>query len=419
MIERHWPSVESGDPRATASIRAICLALALAGCLLIIRGYTMGLSFGAADSPFELAGALISGAKYDLGLVGLLLGACLLPIWLVDLPDSARRLLVGSYISLVVVSLVLAVLNITFVKYLGGPLSYQWLYYSDFGMATDVRDAISSIVDEEILLRLVVGVIALVAVAAILTSTARRVLPRPIVLRCVLVVAVLAAGLAAWLARPYWSSYDSLQGEIANPVIYFVKSWMSKDDAPLLTMDTPVGTDDFRVVAERPATADSIHPVKRAGIRNVLLVVLESVGARYVDTYGGEFGVTPNISRVASRSIQFQDIYAHAPTSHKALVSILSSTYPLISYRTRTRETPDRKFDSVSAGLKKHGFRTGFFYSADLRYARVGEFLSRHSFDVVKDFRSIDCDLEFDPAAPEILRRHSTDDRCTARNAAD
>jgi len=129
--------------------------------------------------------------------------------------------------------------------------------------------------------------------------------------------------------------------------------------------------------------------------------------------------VTPNISRVASRSIQFQDIYAHAPTSHKALVSILSSTYPLISYRTLTRETPDRKFDSVSAELKKHGFRTGFFYSADLRYARVGEFLSRHSFDVVKDFRSIDCDLEFDPAAPEILRRHSTDDRCTARNAAD
>jgi arylsulfatase A-like enzyme len=130
---------------------------------------------------------------------------------------------------------------------------------------------------------------------------------------------------------------------------------------------------------------------------------MESVPAEYLATYGSPYPVTPTIKDHIEHSIQFENVYAHAPNSHKSLISILTSSYPLISYKTLTKEMPDAEFASMSKRLKKLGYRTGFFYSADLRYAQIDQFLSHHTFDVIKDYRSIDCGVEFDSYGKEAF----------------
>jgi arylsulfatase A-like enzyme len=184
-------------------------------------------------------------------------------------------------------------------------------------------------------------------------------------------------------------------------------------------MPTPIGPDDFLIVAERSKDRPSGFAGKDAGIRNVVVFVMESVAAQYVGTYGGRYPVTPTIVARAKQSIQFDNIYAHAPNSHKAIVSLLTSTYPLISYKTLTREMPDADLAAISSELKQFGYRTAIFYSADLRYAGVDKFLEHHSFDRIHDFRSIDCDTKTDTSGGEGFLRHSADDRCTARLAKD
>jgi phosphoglycerol transferase MdoB-like AlkP superfamily enzyme len=379
----------------------------------------MGLHIRALRSPIDLAGQIIGGAKYDLAIVAFLLTVSLCLLQFFNHSDAKRKLIEISYVSAVLLILVVSIVNISVVSYLGGPINYQWLYYSDFGMAADLHAALASIITWEVFLRIPIGIVALCTTSYVLLLIARRIQAKPRTRWTILVLITFVVGTAFISSRPYWTSYTGDQGKIANPIIYFLHSLVTRDDAPLLEMTTSVSSDDFRIMAERPSMQPTNHPIKQLEIRNVLIYVMESVPARYVQTYGGSFPVTPTIADRVDQSIQFENIYAHAPNSHKALVSILTSTYPLLSYKTLTKEMPDAELASISRELKKIGYRTGFFYSADLRYAQIGDFLNNHSFDVTKDFRSLDCATEFDSGGREFYLKHSIDDRCTVRSATD
>jgi arylsulfatase A-like enzyme len=121
-------------------------------------------------------------------------------------------------------------------------------------------------------------------------------------------------------------------------------------------------------------------------------VVLESVPAQYLDAYGGNYLVTPELDKHAGQSILFTSIYAHCPTTSSSLGSLLLSIYPRISYQSLTEDQPNVQIPSLSSVLKSRGYRTAFVSSADLRHQRCDAFLSYRGFDRVEDYRSFPCD---------------------------
>src|SRR5205085_734414 len=102
-------------------------------------------------------------------------------------------------------------------------------------------------------------------------------------------------------------------------------------------------------------------------IKNVILFVLESTPAEYVFPKDDSHALTPELEKRASCSILFGNMYAHAPATNKSMVTLLGSVYPWLSYGSITEEYPGIKIPTLSSELKKHGYRTAFFNSADNR----------------------------------------------------
>ena len=170
--------------------------------------------------------------------------------------------------------------------------------------------------------------------------------------------------------------------KLANPVVAFLKSAIAGNEGPrLFSVPTAIGTADFEPAQQGSAPIGQRKDSKGSPLRNILLVVLESGGAEYI--YNGSAKsaeIVPEITRYRRQAATFTNIYAHVPASIKSLVSILSSVYPMISYKSLTQESPGVRLTSISAVLKQRGYRTGFFSSGDFRFQRGHEFLSHQQF---------------------------------------
>jgi lipoteichoic acid synthase len=181
---------------------------------------------------------------------------------------------------------------------------------------------------------------------------------------------------------------------VQNPLVFLVASALgSEGEGSLAAMPTRVGPDDFLTVAERPASvpSSSSGAAQRAKVRNVIVVVLESVPARYIGLYGGPAGLTPEIDAAGADARIFTDMYAHVPSTVHSLVSLLLSAYHPHSLRFLTREFPHIRLASLSSELERRGYRTAFFNSADNRFQRGDEFLAARGFDLLVDHRSLPC----------------------------
>ena len=104
--------------------------------------------------------------------------------------------------------------------------------------------------------------------------------------------------------------------------------------------------------------------------RNVMLVILESTGARHLGLYGGTPDPAPNLTALARRSILFERAYAVYPESIKGLFATLCSRYP--AFDTPPELYAEVPCVSLPATLASAGYRTALFHS--------GRFvLSRHA----------------------------------------
>ena len=120
------------------------IGLALASFLFVIRARLL---YDPVDlrEPLRLASNLASVAYYDLAYVAVLTFLFGLAALGMARRGRAVRTLVYVYSGLAVVSLVLALVNLTALKVLGRPINYQWLYYSHFLRSLDSHIAIRAL----------------------------------------------------------------------------------------------------------------------------------------------------------------------------------------------------------------------------------------------------------------------------------
>jgi arylsulfatase A-like enzyme len=154
-------------------------------------------------------------------------------------------------------------------------------------------------------------------------------------------------------------------------------------------------------------------------IRNVAVFVLESVGAQYLDIYGGVPDTTPHLRSLLKQSLLFTNAYAEVPSTPRSMFSILTSVYPEVAYKTLPEKNPRIALPTLTMRLKQKGYRTGIFLSADARFEKQDAFLQDRGIDRVEDYRSRDCtdELRHDEGfAPHLGT--ATTDRCTAASMA-
>jgi arylsulfatase A-like enzyme len=116
---------------------------------------------------------------------------------------------------------------------------------------------------------------------------------------------------------------------------------------------------------------------------NVLLVVLESTGARYLRAYGAAEDPTPNLTKLAGRAVVFEHAYAVYPESVKGLVALLSSRYPAFDVPAERHE--GMMSPSLASALSQHGYATALFHSGRFMYLGMDALVRRAAFDRSED----------------------------------
>jgi len=106
---------------------------------------------------------------------------------------------------------------------------------------------------------------------------------------------------------------------------------------------------------------------------NVILVFIDDMGWTDFSCFGNTDAQTPNIDKLASEGISFEQFYVNAPICSPSRVAISTGTYPqrwnitsYLAYRDRNRERGianwlDPSAPMLARSLQKEGYATGHF----------------------------------------------------------
>jgi arylsulfatase A-like enzyme len=137
---------------------------------------------------------------------------------------------------------------------------------------------------------------------------------------------------------------------------------------------------------------------------NVILIVLESVAARWAGLNQGSYDTTPRLAAESSRGMVFDNFYAHIGRSSNSLGSILLSRFPKLDFSDLTEEYPRLPGTSLGSMFRDRGYRTAFVTSSDLGWADWRTFLDGRGFDEVIDHHQLPC--------ATLLSSWGMEDRC-------
>jgi lipoteichoic acid synthase len=398
-----------------SSVIIFSTGVALCALLLVIRAYILGFGWNIVRSPFTQFPKMLVGAYYDFLFVAVVTLVFLIVLQAARNHITLQRIIYIVFVNIALVLLGLALLNIKMVQMLGSPFNYRWLYYSDFLRAAEKGPSIHAMLTWKIFLLAFTMIIGMALTSMLSARGIRLILTKHISAKSLTIYIALIFLLYFIVGGWYMNNINHWNyTKLENPTFSLLYSVVARDTPKLFTMNTPFGPEDFLVAAERPK-AITMTNRDHTGTSNVLIYVLESVAAEYLEAYGGTYPVTPELNKYRNQWIMFKNIYSHAPTSNKALVSMLCSVYPRISYTAITKENPGITLSSLSSELKQRGYRTAFFSSGDTSFQDQDRFLAHRRFDVVQDNKIRTCDKKtYTGISKDAAPFEGSDDECTA-----
>ncbi|MCX6910036.1 MAG: sulfatase, partial [Verrucomicrobia bacterium] len=277
------------------------------------------------------------------------------------------------------------VLAVGVFQYFSRPLSYDLLV-----LVRNVATIQSSIAE-----RLTVPIItAFVSVPAVFLAVALWTCRR----RGAPVWALAAAGV--WVAVGAWGfapqEDDWENGQLAlSPHVELVRSTavgLSGARQVAFPKDFPQeDLAEFRPLKARGAATGRFEPPAGAARpRNVIVVVLESVGTKYLSLYGSRYETTPNLLAESAHALVFDNFYSHLGYTFCSFMAISSSIHPGLPWcyaPTTERPTPP----SLASVLRARGRRTVYLQSGDMDWTGGESWIKGFGFDEAHDYREFGC----------------------------
>lgn len=154
-----------------------------------------------------------------------------------------------------------------------------------------------------------------------------------------------------------------------------------------------------------PPTSQLAQYRGSAAGRNVIVVILESAGARYLRDYGAAEDPMPNLTTLAQHAVVFDNAYAVYPESIKGLFSVLCSRFPAIDTDPKLYErVPCAPLATVLAAA---GYRTALFHSGRFMYLGMESVVQRRGFQTLEDAGQIggEVNSSFGVDEPSAVKR--------------
>ena len=160
-------------------------------------------------------------------------------------------------------------------------------------------------------------------------------------------------------------------------------STISKHDA-FKTIKSKLGKDNFientnTSIYRSIKNSDSIKtPIKP----NVIFICIESLSAKYLNAFGSELNITPNLDNLANNSLFFNNIFATGTRTVRGMEAITLSIPPTPGRSIVKRDNNTGLF-TIGDVFKNQGYERNFFYGGDGYFDNMNTFFGGNGFNIV------------------------------------
>lgn len=141
-------------------------------------------------------------------------------------------------------------------------------------------------------------------------------------------------------------------------------------------------------------------------IENVIVLVVDTLRADHLGTYGHGRNTSPFVDGLASRGIVFEHAMSTSSFTQESIASLMTGLWPARSGAVGWGAVPPMELDTLAEHFERAGYRTGFFSNTetlanpeyaqgfDIRYVREGDWqlsgggpeLSRRVIEFTREF---------------------------------
>jgi phosphoglycerol transferase MdoB-like AlkP superfamily enzyme len=125
-----------------------------------------------------------------------------------------------------------------------------------------------------------------------------------------------------------------------------------------------------------------IQPAGPPVRKNLVLVSIESLGSDYVDSFGGDREVTPNLDVLTEQSLTFHNLYATGLRTVRGLEAITLSVPPTPGRAVPMRER-NRGLQTLGGVLKEQGYEPLYIYGGYSIFDNMRDFFGGNGYTVI------------------------------------
>lgn len=123
--------------------------------------------------------------------------------------------------------------------------------------------------------------------------------------------------------------------------------------------------------------------------KNLVIILQESLGARYVGTLGG-LPLTPNIDALYQQGWGFDNLYATGTRSVRGIEAVITGFTPTPSRAVVKLDKSQRDFFTLASFLAKQDYHTQFIYGGESHFDNMRSFFLGNGFSDIVDSESFD-----------------------------
>ena len=125
---------------------------------------------------------------------------------------------------------------------------------------------------------------------------------------------------------------------------------------------------------------DSLLTTRRP---NIVMILMEGCGATFVESLGGEQGVTPCLNALANEGVLFTQCYANSFRTDRGTLCTLSGYPSFPDFSVMKQPRLSRRLPSIAASLVRAGYATEFLYGGDINFTKMKGYLSATGFETI------------------------------------
>ncbi|WP_084643912.1 LTA synthase family protein [Ferrimonas futtsuensis] len=119
--------------------------------------------------------------------------------------------------------------------------------------------------------------------------------------------------------------------------------------------------------------------------KNLVILLQESLGARYVGGLGG-LPLTPNLDKLIEQGWNFNRMYATGTRSVRGIEAVTTGFSPTPARAVVKLNDSQRNFFSIADLLRSHGYHTQFIYGGESHFDNMKSFFLGNGFVDMQDF---------------------------------